>query len=551
MSTQKHPMETYHGMVRTPSDAIKLFEACRLGLLPRVQRRLSEKERQAIRSGSVFVWDEREAGMRRWTDGKSWSASRVSGSFLTYREMEGKRGGGGFNTVRRVSGKTPDSSGRGSDEDQDDGEPDGYRYKADGLMKQSFSITTSNGQHLHLISYYARPGPGEPDLLQPTNDRSLRSVVPVKGMYPESSMTDNTPILPTRNSMPQQHHHSSHYGHHHAPPPPLQTGPHPGYAPYGQHGYSWPPSPVATPPYNHHYTTASAPYPPQHSQQAPPPGHYSRHSPPPPPGYYSGPPPHGAPHTLPPYGSNSHAPAPSASSQYDRLPLPPPQSTRASPPAHAGHSPLLSHSYGPPPMANGRGPSHSPRSTYRQGAPILPPVAGPNSYQNTSPRTRNNLPPVSQSGPLPALKASIAQSSATIPAPAPAQPTAGSSALTPPYQQKPYYPSDSYTSGNSPPSTSAGNKSSLSALLHPNPTPANSEPSSANTSSAKSASSSPRHTGASLVGTAAAATAAAAAAAAAASSTGPAGLLSQQYLQPAPSGEDSRALSRLDKKFCI
>ena len=51
-------METYTGHVRTPADAIILFEACRLGLLPRVQRRLSEKERQNIKSGSVFVWDE-------------------------------------------------------------------------------------------------------------------------------------------------------------------------------------------------------------------------------------------------------------------------------------------------------------------------------------------------------------------------------------------------------------------------------------------------------------------------------------------------------------
>ncbi|KAH7361773.1 camp independent regulatory protein, partial [Plectosphaerella cucumerina] len=177
-------METYHGYVRTPADAIKLFEACRLGLLPRVQRRLSEKERQSIRSGSVFVWDEREAGMRRWTDGKSWSASRVSGSFLTYREMEGKRGSG-FGGNRRGATKTPDS-GRGSDEDQDNGEPEGYRYKADGLMKQSFSITTSAGQHLHLISYYSRPHPGAPDPQQPSTDPSLRHITPVKGMYPES-----------------------------------------------------------------------------------------------------------------------------------------------------------------------------------------------------------------------------------------------------------------------------------------------------------------------------------------------------------------------------
>lgn len=249
-------METYHGYVRTPADAIRLFEACRLGILPRVQRRLSEKERQSIRSGSVFVWDEREAGMRRWTDGKSWSASRVSGSFLTYREMEGKRGGG-FNTTRRGGGKTPDS-GRGSDEDLDDGEPEGYRYKADGLMKQSFSITTSTGQHLHLISYYSRPQPGQPELQQPTNDPSLRGIVPVKGMYPESSMgeANTTPAL-TRAPMQQ--------------PPYMvpQHGQQP-YGPYGQPGYGWPPSPVATPPYSHYI----APYSHGVSQQLPPhPGH--------------------------------------------------------------------------------------------------------------------------------------------------------------------------------------------------------------------------------------------------------------------------------------
>ena len=53
---------------------------------------LSHKERQFIESGSVFVWDEKETGMRRWIDGKSWSASRGSGSFLIYKQMESKRG---------------------------------------------------------------------------------------------------------------------------------------------------------------------------------------------------------------------------------------------------------------------------------------------------------------------------------------------------------------------------------------------------------------------------------------------------------------------------
>lgn len=270
-------METYHGFVRTPADAIKLFEACRVGLLPRVQRRLSEKERQSIRSGSVFVWDEREAGMRRWTDGKSWSASRVSGSFLTYREMEGKRGGG-FGNSRRGAGKTPDS-GRGSDGSQDETEPDGYRYKADGLMKQSFSITTSTGQHLHLISYYSRPQAGQPELPIPTSDPNLRQIFPEKGLYPESSMSETQMPPMTRAPMQQPPYMSG------PPPPPhhLHPGAHP--YPYAQPGYPhWPATP-ATPPYTH-YTVAPPAYaPPPHAHMhphAPPPGHYPYASPPPP-----------------------------------------------------------------------------------------------------------------------------------------------------------------------------------------------------------------------------------------------------------------------------
>lgn len=244
-------METYYGHVRTPADAIILFEACRIGLLPRVQRRLAEKERQSIRSGSVFVWDEREAGMRRWTDGKSWSASRVSGSFLTYREMEGKRGGGNVsqNAMSRA-GKTPEST-RGSDDDRadaDDGQ-DGYRYKPDGLMKQSFSITTAAGQHLHLISYYARSHPSAATLSQPTTDPTLRHVRPQKGLYPESTVNDqqNLPVV-TRGPMAGA---AYAIATHPMGPYPRPAATHTqSYSPH----YAWPPTPLATPP------TVAVPY---------------------------------------------------------------------------------------------------------------------------------------------------------------------------------------------------------------------------------------------------------------------------------------------------
>ncbi|KAK3347467.1 Gti1/Pac2 family-domain-containing protein [Neurospora tetraspora] len=273
--SRHHPnmsMETYYGSVRTTADAIKLFEACRVGTLPRVQRRLSEKERQAIRPGSVFVWDEREAGMRRWTDGKSWSASRVSGSFLTYREMEGKRAGFGG---RRNAGRTPDSA-RASDEDRgSDDHHEGYRYKADGLMKQSFSITTSHGQHLHLISYYARDGRGPANLPDPSSDPALRHVSIPKGIYPESSVSETSVPVTTRGPM-QRH---SPYSHPRNAPPPYHQPYDPNvHAPPPGPGYWGPISPVATPPYNGH----PAPYPPgppYHPDGLPPhaPPHYAHH----------------------------------------------------------------------------------------------------------------------------------------------------------------------------------------------------------------------------------------------------------------------------------
>lgn len=70
--------------------------------------------------------------MRRWTDGKSWSASRVSNSFLVYKEMEPQ-------SSLDVRFHSPDD--------------EFYSYKNDGLTKLSFSATLTTGQKLHLISY--------------------------------------------------------------------------------------------------------------------------------------------------------------------------------------------------------------------------------------------------------------------------------------------------------------------------------------------------------------------------------------------------------------
>ncbi|CAO3630365.1 unnamed protein product [Cunninghamella echinulata] len=201
-------METYIGYIKTPQDALLIFEACRKGQLNRVQRRLSSKERIHIQSGSIFAWDEKEAGMRRWTDGKTWSPSRVLGSFLTYRELDTKR------RPRRPSHSSTSSTSSSShhlqhhhhhqhhpyhkssssnsnnNNNNNNSNHSLCSYKQDGLIKQSFSICTSNNQKLHLISYYNKRDVLNGKLKQPTMDPLLSTLSIPQGLYPDLTTLD-------------------------------------------------------------------------------------------------------------------------------------------------------------------------------------------------------------------------------------------------------------------------------------------------------------------------------------------------------------------------
>lgn len=97
-------IETFYGLVENTLDALRIFQMCRDGRLNRVRRRLHERERRLIRSGSVFVFDEEESGIKRWTDGRLWSPSRILGNFLIYRELEKKE-----NTSSKPNLKRPHS----------------------------------------------------------------------------------------------------------------------------------------------------------------------------------------------------------------------------------------------------------------------------------------------------------------------------------------------------------------------------------------------------------------------------------------------------------
>jgi Gti1/Pac2 family transcription factor len=119
--------------------------------------------------------------MRRWTDGKLWSTSRVSGSFFIYQEMKGKRKGG--EPPRHGVEKIDNIRETNRDQAIDSDRLDGRTCKPERLMKQLYSITTSTGNHLHLISYYSRSHLNSPKLPRPTTDPKLHHIVPIKGMY--------------------------------------------------------------------------------------------------------------------------------------------------------------------------------------------------------------------------------------------------------------------------------------------------------------------------------------------------------------------------------
>ena len=90
---QRPTLEGIH--IRSPEDAHKVFYAVQLGLLPEITRRLDAQERKQLKSGNVYCWADKPAGevamraaaggsgpqyefsIERWTEGLSWSASRI------------------------------------------------------------------------------------------------------------------------------------------------------------------------------------------------------------------------------------------------------------------------------------------------------------------------------------------------------------------------------------------------------------------------------------------------------------------------------------------
>ncbi|ORY31979.1 Gti1/Pac2 family-domain-containing protein [Naematelia encephala] len=171
----------FRGYIETTFDALLVFEAARRGMIPRVTRRLIERERGMVQSGAVFVFDEHESGIKRWTDGLIWSPSRILGNFLVYRETDKKNGNPPTPISTHPSSSPsdlpmgiphqipqygessalhrPQSSGDGGSLDRQKERQlvgsltNSYKFKDRGLVKKTMSVTV-NGFAQHMISYY-------------------------------------------------------------------------------------------------------------------------------------------------------------------------------------------------------------------------------------------------------------------------------------------------------------------------------------------------------------------------------------------------------------
>ncbi|KKZ68106.1 hypothetical protein EMCG_06216 [[Emmonsia] crescens] len=204
---------TYTGYVATTQDALILFEACLTGILHHVPRRPHDRERsQLVKSGSVFIYEENASGIKRWTDGVTWSPSRILGNFLVYRELDKPFPPGEKKRAMKKGTRRPPPTGRpgepyprpqesngtsyspttspggappyGERNQQSELERqlvgslvDSYGFKDSGLVKKTMSVTVSGVTH-HLVSYYSVEDVMSNRLHTPLQNDSLRYIRP-------------------------------------------------------------------------------------------------------------------------------------------------------------------------------------------------------------------------------------------------------------------------------------------------------------------------------------------------------------------------------------
>lgn len=203
---------TYFGFIESTYDALVLFEACLTGLIAHVPRRPHDREREhVIKSGNIFIYEESTSGIKRWTDGISWSPSRILGNFLIYRQLQKPFGPGekkkalkkpkGPNGISKsnsqINGRSKNTlmqvynnpnAANGAYAEAGKMNPDieraligslvdSYDFMDDGLVKKTISVVVNGITH-HLVSYYTLADAAARKFLVPTKDPKFLNLVP-------------------------------------------------------------------------------------------------------------------------------------------------------------------------------------------------------------------------------------------------------------------------------------------------------------------------------------------------------------------------------------
>ena len=90
LDQENKSLESINLCVHSELECRKLIDMARKGDIGMVRRRLTEIEKKAIKPSSIFIYCEKDSGIKRWTDSRAWSPSRVLGPFLTYKELQGE-----------------------------------------------------------------------------------------------------------------------------------------------------------------------------------------------------------------------------------------------------------------------------------------------------------------------------------------------------------------------------------------------------------------------------------------------------------------------------
>ncbi|KAG8927874.1 hypothetical protein FRC01_006790 [Tulasnella sp. 417] len=144
--------------IYTLSDALILIEAAMRGLIRRVLAKPPDSEKEKYsQSGNIFVFDEHETGIRRWTDPLSWSETRSSPPYFIYRETT--------LDIQKISSRRSSKARRRSSEDSPllqhliGAMPSGKRCRnhgyvmEEGMCKKTITIELPD-RKWHIVSYY-------------------------------------------------------------------------------------------------------------------------------------------------------------------------------------------------------------------------------------------------------------------------------------------------------------------------------------------------------------------------------------------------------------